>query len=206
MPILTPAPRNFQQPIRSLVAEMLGLSKDDLRPMLLHFRNVLDATTTTATDYFRAPGDKAFVAWEVRAHVAPQTVGAETLSTTTTNIMASASWQDRLIQKLMNARATLFNPDLDDMQFLNSTVSSSGVTNKSATSHVLSNLHPLCGGRPIKWVAGPVPVPLIVQPLTRLGCNILLNDTTTVGGTTPATGSTEYGLTLVGAFVATRNS
>lgn len=200
---LTPMPANFQQPIRSAIAEALGLSWYDLAPTMIHFRNVLTAAAASATDTFRVEGGWAFVAWEMRAHIGMNSMSTEALSTTATSLLALPGAKNRTIVKAMNARCTLSLPDAEGVGIIETDVQNS-TGQLSVDGLPLSALMPLCGGAPVRWVEGNDVLPLIIPEDNRIKCVTTLNDVATVGGATSAGASTEYGVSLIGAFIRAR--
>lgn len=198
MAILTPAPINFQQPIRSAIMEGLGLGWSDIEPVAIHFRVSLTAATglAGATDEFRIPQGRQFLGYEMFGHIGMDVLGTELLSTTATSPLSIAGARNRTLAKAMNARAQLRHLDAEKQRIIDTDVrDSSGVTS------ITLPLSAIMFGRKVRWVNGNDIAPLIVPDNNRIQCTITLNDVTTIGGTTAAGLQTEYGVTLAGVLV-----
>jgi hypothetical protein len=204
--ILTPAPYNFQQKIRSELTEGLQLSYYDIIPSVLHMRTTLNAqgvgprplyTGNAGTDIFRIPGDYNFLIGEVRAHVAMNNLSAEdTVGATGPNALVGV--RNRTIVKALNAKATLVNADRNDLRFTELDVQSSSAGGTISSPICLAMLMPDAGGSPIRLIQRGYVAPLIVPGNERLRLTVILRDGNA------AVGETEYGLTLIGALVRSR--
>lgn len=198
MAILTPAPINFQQPIRSAMAEALGLGWMDIEPVAIHFRVSLTAANGLAgnTDEFRIPQGRTFLGYEMIGHIGMDNMSTEALSTNNTALMSIAGARNRALVKAMNARATLRHLDAEKQKIIETDVrDSSGVT------EITMPLSAIMFGRKVKWVDGNDIAPLIVPDNNRIQCKITLSDVALVNGAGPAGLQTEYGVTLVGVLV-----
>ena len=203
MAILTPAPINFQQKIRSELAEGLGLSYYDIYPSVLHMRTTIAALGGPArpnflpnagTDIFRLPGEYNFLIGEVRAHIATNGISAEdTVGATGPN--ALVGMRNRMAVKALNAKATLVNADRNDLRFTELDIQNSSSNGAVISPLCLGTIMPLCGGSPIQLIRKNYVMPLIVPANERLRLTVQLRDGNA------AVGLTEYGLTLIGAFV-----
>jgi len=206
MSILTPAPRNFQQRIRSELTEGLQLSYYDIIPVALTLRTTLSPTGGPArpnfqpvagTDIYRVPGDYALVVGEVRAHIAMNNLGTEdTVGATGLNSLVGV--RNRLYVKAMNATVTLVNADRNDLTFVETAIQNTTAQGGVFSPLTLATLLPGCGGSSIKLINKGYVMPYIVPGNERLKLSVALVDGNA------AVGQTEYGLTLLGAFVRSR--
>lgn len=206
MAILTPAPFNFQQKIRSELTEGLQLSYYDIIPSVLHMRTTLNAqggparpnfTGNAGTDIFRIPGDYNFLVGEVRAHVALNSVSTEnTVGATGPNALVGV--RNRVIVKALNAKASLVNADRNDLRFTELDIQNSSASGASLSALCLAMLMPEAGGSPIRLIQKGYVMPLVVPGNERLRLTVTVRDGNA------AVGDTEYGLTLIGALVRSR--
>jgi len=204
--ILTPAPFNFQQKIRSELTEGLMLSYYDIIPSVLHLRATLTAgsgaarpnyTGNSGSDIFRIPGDYNFLIGEVRAHVAMNALSTEdTIGATGPNALVGV--RNRTLVKALNAKVTLVNADRNDLRFTELDIQNSASNGAVVSPLCLGTLLPEAGGAPIKLIRNGYIAPLIVPGNERLRMNVILRDGNA------AVGETEYGLTLLGALVRSR--
>jgi hypothetical protein len=208
MAILTPAPANFQQKIRSQLAEALQLGYADIIPSILHMRVALAGTTivnkaatvlpTSASDIFRVGGDYNFLIGEIRAHLALNSVSAEETGGDFNGFMADTSVRGRMIAKAANAKVSLFNADRNDLRFVENNIQNSSVGGPLISDLALSTILPLAGGSAIKLINQGYVMPLIVPGNERLQMRVSLTNAAA------STGATEYGLTCIGALVRMR--
>lgn len=207
MAILTPAPRNFQQRIRSELTEGLELSYYDIIPSILHLRVTLEGTGArpnvvnpgSASDIYRVAGDYNFLISEIHAHVAMNQLSQEsTVGATGLNSLVGV--RNRTAVKAMNAKAFLVNPDRNDLRFVETDIqNSSNQFGGSVISPLsLGSLMPECGGMPIRLIDKGYVMPLIVPANERIKMSVILLDPNAT------LGQTEYGLTCVGALVRAR--
>lgn len=204
MALLTPAPYNFKQTIRSALAESLQLSWSDIFPTMLHLRTtmasggVFGAATLPAPgiDTFRIPGDYSLVIGEIRAHIAISTPSAEVSNPA--GFLALDNFQDRVIAKAMNARVTLVNADRDNLKLIETDIANSSNPLGFSGSLALSTLLPMAGGCPLKFISEGDVMPYLAGANERLRMTVSLNDADT------GLEATEYGLVLMGAFVRSR--
>lgn len=206
MAILTPAPFNFQQKIRSELTEGLMLSYYDIIPSVLHLRATLNATGAgprpayvgnSGSDIFRIPGDYNFLIGEVRAHVAMNALSTEdTIGATGPNALVGV--RNRTLVKALNAKVTLVNADRNDLRFTELDIQNSASNGAVVSPLCLGTLLPEAGGAPIKLIRNGYIAPLIVPGNERLRMNVIIRDGNA------AVGETEYGLTLLGALVRSR--
>lgn len=213
MAILTPAPFNYQQKIRSELTEGLQLSYADIMPTIIHMR----LTTQSAPgpnpedpragavapplqyDTYRIPGDYNFLVTEIHAHLAMTTLSEEnTTGAATTGLVAKGTVKDRTIAKALNAFVSLVNADRNDLTFVEGDIYNSSSGGSVYSRLCLASLMPLCGGAPIKLVDQNYVAPLIVPANERLRMGLTVTD---AGA---ALGQTEYGLALIGALVRMR--
>lgn len=202
MAILTPAPINFQQKIRSALAEALRLNYGDIFPTVLHLRTTLSSSPgpvvpSPGIDIYRTPGDYALVVGEVRAHIALNSISQE-YTTDKTGLLRINGMRDRVIAKAMNARVTLVNADRDNLKLIETDITSSANPLGISGSLALSSLMPEAGGSPMRLIADGDVMPFLVPANERLRMTVTLNDAMT------GLGETEYGLVLMGAFVRSR--
>jgi hypothetical protein len=204
MAILTPAPANFQQKIRSELTEALQLGYADIIPSILHLRVTLSGTggdpattlPTPASDIYRVSGDYNFLIGEIRAHLALNSISTET--TAGVGMMNVESVKDRMIAKALNAKVSLFNADRNDLRFVENNIQNSSVGGPLISDLCLASIMPLAGGSSIKLIQKGYIMPLVVPGNERLQMKVTLSD---AGA---STGATEYGLTLIGALVRMR--
>jgi len=201
MSSLTPAPLNFQERIRSAVAEQMQLSDDDILVQVVNLLVTLDVNTVTTTDSFQMPADRAFVGWEMHAHLAMNALSTElTLGTgASTSVLEYGGMRDRAVAKLMNCHYLVDN--IDAMSAPLPIVDTTGQNSANTTAGLqdrLSTLWPDAGGQPMRWARGNRILPLIVRPRERhrfTGTLIEKTDTRLVA-------AAEYGVSIWGAFVA----
>jgi hypothetical protein len=206
MAILTPAPFNFQQKIRSELTEGLQLSYYDIIPSVLHMRVTLNAlggparpafTGNAGTDVYRIPGDYGFLVGEVRAHIAMNALASEdTVGATGPNALVGV--RNRTVVKALNAKVSLVNADRNDLRFTELDVNNSSANGTILSPLCLASLMPEAGGSPVKLIQNSYVMPLIVPGNERLRLTVTLRDGNA------AVGETEYGLTLIGALVRSR--
>lgn len=203
MALLTHAPSNFMQPIRSAIAEALEIGWHDIAPVFIHFRIPLTAATGLAggKDIYRVEGGYDLLVWEMRAHIALNAITSEALSSVAGSLLGIAGAKNRVAVKAMNARATLKNIDKDGVEIIDTNVTdSTGVTAVTLPLWAIMRT-------PVKWCEGNDVMPLIVPEGDRLQCDIKLTDVT--ADATPVTnagGATEYGVTLIGGLVRSRST
>lgn len=203
MAMLTPAPINFRQTIRSALVETLQLNWGDIFPTVLHLRTTLASTGVPGAavlpapgiDTYRAPGDYSLIVGEVRAHIAINSPSTEAYST---GFLSVPSYQDRVIAKAMNARVTLVNADRDNLKLIETDINNSASPIGISASLALSTLLPMAGGCPMRLISDTDVMPFLVGANERLRLQVQLNDAET------GLGETEYGLVLMGAFVRSR--
>jgi hypothetical protein len=204
MAMLTPAPFNFQQKIRSELTEGLQLSYYDIIPSVLHMRTTLNgsgvrpaAVGASGTDIFRIPGDYNFIVGEVHAHIAMNNLSQEnTVGATGPNALVGV--RNRTVVKALNAKATLVNADRNDLRFTELDIQNSSSGGTVVSPLCLGTLMPEAGGSPIRLIQKGYIMPLIVPGNERLRLTVILRDGNA------ALGETEYGLTLIGALVRSR--
>ena len=200
MSLLTPAPFNFQQCIRSELIEGLQLSYNDIIPTIIHLRVTMIGdglvVPPQATDTFRIPGDYNFLVAEMHAHVVLNSPTTEEIGTG--GILALYGIKNRVAAKALNAKALLVNADRNDLTFVEANISNSSSNGNVQSPLVLGTLMPICGGAPIKMIDQGYIAPLIVPANERLQLTINLTDAVT------AKGSAEYGLAMIGALVRMR--
>jgi hypothetical protein len=197
---MTPAPGNFMEPIRSALAETLGLSYADILPQVMNLRVTLDSTKISDTDEYRIDGGYHFIGYEVRAHIASNVPSAEAYAGAAGTLTSFGSFQHFMAAKALNCRVELFNPDREALRYIETDVQNSG--GNVATSLSLAALLPIAGGAPIKFCEGNEIVPLLVMEGDRIRMKATLNETAAeiVGQ------QTEYGLTIFGAYVRARTT
>lgn len=208
MAILTPAPANFQQKIRSELTEALQLGYADIIPSILHLRVTLAGTTVVnkaatvlpnpASDIFRVGGDYNFLIGEIRAHLALNSVSTEEVGGDLNGFMADTSVKGRMIAKALNAKVSLFNADRNDLRFVENNIQNSSVGGPLLSDLSLASIMPLAGGSSIKLINQGYIMPLIVPGNERLQMKVTLSNAAV------STGATEYGLTCIGALVRMR--
>ena len=208
MAILTPAPANFQQKIRSELTEALQLGYADIIPSILHMRvtaqgtNIVNKVATTiapnASDIFRVGGDYNFLIGEIRAHLALNSVSTEETGGDFNGFMADTSVRGRMVAKALNTKVSLFNADRNDLRFVENNIQNSSVGGPLLSNLSLASILPLAGGSSIKLINKNYVMPLIVPGNERLQMKVTL--TNAAVSTNPA----EYGLTCIGALVRMR--
>jgi hypothetical protein len=202
MAILTPAPINFRQQIRSEVAEALRLNFSDIYPTALHMR-VTMASPNAATlpapqlDTYRIPGDYTLVVGEMRAHIALNELSSEVVST---GLLSSASIDSRIICKAMNARVTLVNPDRENLKVVETVINNSANPTGLSGTLSLASLMPAAGGAPARWIGDGDAMPLLFPGNERVQLRVSLTEAET------GLLQTEYGVVLLGAFIRSRGS
>lgn len=205
MAILTPAPANFQQKIRSELTEALQLGYADIIPSVLHLRTTLAGTggppantlPTPGSDIFRVSGDYNFLIGEIRAHVALNSVSTESTAGMT-GMMSDSAISQRIVAKALNAKVSLFNADRNDLRFVENNIQNSSVGGPLISNLCLASLMPMAGGSSIKLIDKGYIMPLVVPNNERIQMQVTLRDPAA------STGATEYGLTLLGALVRMR--
>lgn len=211
MSLMTPAPFNFQQRIRSELTEGLQLSYNDIIPTIIHLRVTLQSTPgpdienpragaiapPQTFDTYRIPGDYNFLATEIHAHLAMTTLSDEN-TTGATGLVLLNNVKDRTAVKAMNTFVSLVNADRNDLTFVETNIQNSSSNGALVSNLCLATLLPLCGGAPIKMVDQGYIAPLIVPANERLRLGVKLTDAAA------GIGQTEYGLALVGALVRMR--
>ena len=209
MAILTPAPLNFQQRIRSELTEALQLSYYDITPVMLTLRTTLSPSSgalpavrpnfqpVAGSDVYRVPGEFALVVGEVRAHIAMNQLGSED-TVGATGINALVGTRNRLYAKALNTKVTLVNADRNDLTFVETAIQNSTAQGGIFSPLSLASLIPGCGGSPLKLINKGYVMPYIVPGNERLKLGVSCADGNA------AVGQTEYGLTLIGAFVRSR--
>lgn len=209
MAILTPAPKNFQQRIRSELTEGLSLSYYDIIPVALTLRTTLSPTSgalpaarpnyqpVAGTDIYRVPGDYALLVGEIRGHIAMNQLGSED-TVGATGLNALAGTRNRLYAKALNTKVSLVNADRNDLTFVETSIQNSSSQGAVFSPLSLATLLPGCGGSSIKLINKGYVMPLIVPGNERLKLSVFCADGNA------AVGQTEYGLTMLGAFVRSR--
>lgn len=204
MAILTPAPRNFQEKIRSELVEGLQLSYADIMPTVVHLRVSMAGTgaygaatlPTPQSDTVRIPGDYNFLATEVHAHVAMAQLSSEGVGSA--GLMLLSGVRNRTIVKALSAFVTLVNADRNDLTFVENNIQNSSSNGPVVSNLCLASLMPMTGGEPIKLVDQNYVAPLIVPMNERLRLTVTLTNADA------SLNQTEYGLTLIGAMVRAR--
>jgi hypothetical protein len=206
MAMLTPAPINFQQKIRSELTEGLQLSYYDIIPSVMHMRTTLNAVGgparpnflgTQGTDIFRIPGDYNFLIGEVHAHLAMNAIASEdTVGAAGPNALVGV--RNRAIVKALNAKVSLVNADRNDLRFTELDIQNSSANGAVVSPLCLASLMPMAGGSPVHLIQKGYIMPLVVPGNERLRLVVTLRDGNA------AVGETEYGLMLIGALVRSR--
>ena len=209
MAILTPAPRNFQQRIRSELTEALNLSYYDIIPVALTLRTTLSPSSgalpavrpnfqpVAGTDIYRVPGDYAMVIGEIRGHIAMNGLSSED-TVGATGLNALVGTRNRMYAKALNTKVSLVNADRNDLTFVETNIQNSSSQGAVFSPLSLATLLPGCGGSAIKLINKGYVMPFIVPGNERLKLSVACVDGNA------AVGQTEYGLTLLGAFVRSR--
>jgi hypothetical protein len=154
-------------------------------------------TPAAGTDIYRVPGDYALVVGEIRAHVAMNQLGSEN-TVGATGLNALVGTRNRLAVKALNAKVTLVNADRNDLTFVETSIQNSTAQGGVISPLTLGTLLPSCGGGPIQLIRKGYVMPLIVPGNERLKLTVALIDGNV------AANQTEYGLTMLGAFVRSR--
>jgi len=206
MAILTPAPANFQQKIRSELTEVLQLSYADIIPTVINMRVTMGAsgvrpaavlTETQQSDLFRIPGDYTLLVSEVRADVTMNQLSQEsTVGATGLNALVGA--RNRTIVKALNAKVSLVNADRNNLTFVENNLQNSSVNGPLISDLCLASLMPVAGGAPLKLIDQGYITPIIFPGNERIRMTVTLRDPNA------ALGQTEYGLALMGALVRSR--
>jgi hypothetical protein len=204
MGILTAAPRNFQEKIRSELTEGLQLSYNDIMPTVVHLRasmagsGAYGAATLplAASDTVRIPGDYNFLATEVHAHVAMAQVSQEGVGSS--GLMLLSGIRNRTLAKALSAFVSLVNADRNDLTFVENNIQNSSANGAVISNLCLASIMPLAGGEPIKLIDQNYVAPLIVPANERLRMIVTLTNAEA------SLNQTEYGLTLIGAMVRAR--
>jgi len=189
---MTPAPQNFMEPIRSALAETLGLSYADVLPQILHLRVSLDGTMTNALDEYRIDGGYHFLVWEVHAHIAPTQLNP---FDPPLGISAIRKYHRA---KAWNCSISLYNPDREAMRYIEN-----DVQNSAGNTAVSMNLGDLMK-RPVKFCEGNDIMPLLVMENDRLRMGASLIKTAFYNDS--GLDTTEYGVMLIGAFIRARTT
>lgn len=197
---MTPAPQNFMEPIRSALAEALGLSYADILPQILNLRTTLDSTKTGDIDEYRIDGGYHLLVLEVRGHIAMNQISSEAFAGAAGTLTSFGGIEQRTAVKALNCRVNLYNPDREAMKYIETDVQNSA--GMLASQMALSSLMPVANGRPIKFIDGNDIMPLLVMEgdRIRMSAQLIDTDAAIVGG------QTEYGLDLVGFFVRARTT
>lgn len=212
MAILTPVPYNFQQKIRSSLTEQYQLSYADIIPTVVHLRVSMQGTGAPApgqaatvlpapqSDLFRIPGDYNLVVSEVRGHVALNALSSESavIANGFTGMLADATTKGRVIAKALNAKASLFNADRNNLTFVENNIQNSSTNGPLLSDLCLASIMPVAGGAPLKLIDQSYVMPLIVPGNERIQMQVALRNAAA------STGLTEYGLVLIGALVRSR--
>jgi len=193
MALMTPAPQNFMEPIRSALAETLGLSYADILPQILHLRVALDQNVVSGIDEYRIDGGYHFLVWEVHAHLAPNAMNPLELDP-----IDFAALKKHHRAKAWNCNFSLYNPDREAMKF-----TETDVQNSAGNVALASNLGDLLK-QPVKFCEGNDIMPLIVMENDRLRMSASLVKTAFDGDA--GLDTTEYGVMLIGAFVRARTT
>jgi len=196
MALMTPAPQNFMEPIRSALAETLGLSYADILPQILHLRVALDQNVVSGIDEYRIDGGYHFLAWEAHAHIAPNALApTESGLSLATDIAALRKYHRA---KAWNCSFSLYNPDREAMKYVEN-----DVQNSAGNVALSMNLGDLLK-RPAKFCEGNDIMPLLVMENDRLrmGASLIKTDFTSDAGLD----TTEYGVMLIGAFIRARTT
>lgn len=200
MAVMTPPPSNFQEPIRSALAEALSLSYADILPQVLNLRVTLDAAKLSDFDEYRIDGGYHFIAWEVRPHVAMNSLSTEVAAGGAGSLGLIGGVQQRQLLKALNAQVELFNPDREAMRYIETDVQNSA--GDLSTALRMSDLMSMAGGGSILFASANDIMPLLVMEGDRIRMKVTLADSAAavVGQ------QTEYGLSLIGAFVRARTT
>jgi hypothetical protein len=204
--LITSAPLNFQQRIRSELTEALQLGYGDIQPCVLHMRVTVAgsgarpnvAIPAPATDQWRNTGDMNFIVGEVHAHLAMNELASEsTVGATGLNSLVGV--RQRTIVKALNTKVTLVNTDRNNLRFVETDITSNTAGGGSVLSPLsLASLLPAAGGSPVKLISEGYVMPYILPAQEQLQLTVSFLD----GNAT--LGQTEYGLTLVGALVRSK--
>lgn len=190
---MTPAPQNFMEPIRSAIAETLGLSYADVLPQILHLRVSLDKNATAALDEYRIDGGYHFLVWEAHAHIAPNA-----LAPAGAGEAGIADLKKYHRAKAWNCSISLYNPDREAMRYIEN-----DVQNSAGNTAVSMNLGDLMK-RPVKFCEGNDIMPLLVMENDRLRMGASLIKT--AFDDDAGLDTTEYGVMLIGAFIRARTT
>jgi hypothetical protein len=197
MAILTPMPANFDPKIRSALTEALQLSGyNDIIPAIIHLRVTQANTTTPGFDTFRMPGDFAFACYQIRGHIAINSLTNEV--TGAGGLLDIGGTRNRVIAKALNMRFNLNNPDRDDMRIIETDLQNS-VNGVAINSLCLATLLPMAGGAPMDLINDYDVTPLIINANERM--KLTAQQAVALGANDQ---QTEYGLVFMGALARAR--
>jgi len=197
MAILTPMPVNFDPKIRSALTEALQLSGyNDIIPAIIHLRVTQADSTAPLFDTFRMPGDFAFACYQIRGHIAINSLTNEVVGAG--GLMDIGGVRNRVIAKALNMRFNLNNPDRDDMRIIETDLQNS-VNGVAQNSLCLATLLPIAGGGPMDFINDYDVTPLIINANERM--KLTAQQAVALGVDDQ---QTEYGLVFMGALARAR--
>lgn len=206
--LITQAPLNFQQKIRSELTEALQLGYGDIQPCVLHMRVTVAGDSTfvrpnvpipsPAVDQWRNTGDMTLLIGEIHAHIALNEVSQES-TVGATGLNALVGVRERTIVKALNTKVTLVNTDRNNLRFVETDIQTNSTGGTAVVSQLsLASILPIAGGTPVKLIDNGYVMPYLLPPQEQLQLSVTFLD----GNAT--LGQTEYGLTLIGALVRSR--
>lgn len=174
----------FVPELRAMVEEGKALSRDDFRPLAVCLRKVLNTSTTSDVDKYRAPNTHKFLITQVMPHLVVTAPASEAGMIG----FAGDSTVDRHAFKASNCRVLLQQED--------ATENILGEVNNLS----LASLMPAVGGAPFDWSR----MPYILGPGETAAMTVTL--VTTSNANNYVGGNTEYGLVLAGFLVRVKRS
>lgn len=164
------------------------LDPEQIRGVIIPLYATLLSTTTTGYDTYRVPTTHDLLIEEIRPHLLALDISTELYATIDANLHMGPTMEDRLILKASNCKVDLKNSDREQKV----------IENHSLV--LVSLMKPV--GDSLKFGTTPHKVP--AGETLRLDVALQDSDHTLTG--VASTGSTQYGLVLVGKLVRVARS
>lgn len=182
-------PTSDSQLIRAFLREILSLSPEDYRGVVIPIYVPLDGTTITnlqGQDSYRVPGTHVLAITNIEGFMAMPSWQNDDDDASSTNANTDALL-GMMLAKAMTTMIRLSNVDRDSQIILG----------EGSRQCNLSSILGVLGGKPIDWTDRPH----LVLPGEKLQLDVTWNDSTVVGANDGGNKVQQYGINIIGYLV-----